>query len=574
MSGYYGGAYAPRGAVLGAGDCGLAYGAAPGVQLLRFMLVPLLPAHEGLVYLDRAGHREAGAINEPLPDALHQVPCGRLADTEVAVNLHARRALDAGRHQIDRDYPFLEPQLARLHDSPLDPGTGRRSPKVRVEPPAHPPNIIRNRRRAPALPDLSPDPTLDRSARANTRSSAPAILLPEPERGVLEAVARAVAEIEERTTVFPETEVQALALGHAPGRYTLAEIDAAIAALVRDGELVEAERRGADRAFVTDRALGLERQIVKTMRAGRGEGRTLADARVVEARLSRTGLTQGQRDAVEAIARSSDWLIGIQGHAGAGKTTMLREAAELPGMPRVRGLAPSSSAVRALEREAGIEARTLQWFLTRFDDLSDAGRLAQGREMYAGTVLTIDEASMIGTVQMDALLRTARALDVARVVLVGDTRQLRAVDAGQPFRVLQRAGMATTVMDEVLRQRDPRLAAAVAHARDGHPELALRTLGERVHKTPRELLGEAAGRVWLALPPEARATTAVLAPTHAIRREIHDTIREGLSTEGALDGRALTIERLIDRRLTRAEPPANSDSLKPNPTSPTRPIDR
>ena len=176
---------------------------------------------------------------------------------------------------------------------PLDPGTGRRSPRVRVEPPAHPPNIIRNRRRAPALPDLSPDPTLDRSAPANARPSAPATLLPEPERGVLEAVARAVAETEERTTVFPETEVQALALGHAPGRYTLAEIDAAIAALVRDGELVEAERRGADRAFVTDRALGAERDILKTMRAGRGQGWALAEARAVEARLSRTGLTQG-----------------------------------------------------------------------------------------------------------------------------------------------------------------------------------------------------------------------------------------------------------------------------------------
>ena len=54
------------------------------------------------------------------------------------------------------------------------------------------------------------------------------------------------------------------------------------------------------------------------------------------------------------------------------------------------------------------------------------------------------------------------------------------MDAGQPFRVLQRAGMATTVMDEVVRQRDPTLAAAVAHARDGHPDLALRTLGEGV----------------------------------------------------------------------------------------------
>ena len=131
-------------------------------------------------------------------------------------------------------------------------------------------------------------------------------------------------------------------------------------------------------------------------------------------------LTRGQRAAVDAIARAPDWLVGVQGHAGAGKTTMLRAAAELPGMPRVHGLAPSSAAVRALSRGAGIEARTLQWFHTRFDDLSDPERIARGREMYAGTVLAVDEASMIGTVQMEALLRIAGKLEVARVVLLGE----------------------------------------------------------------------------------------------------------------------------------------------------------
>ena len=434
---------------------------------------------------------------------------------------------------------------------PLDPETGRRSPRVRAEPPDLPANVWRNRRRAPALPDLAAGPAPDPSAPPETHSGAPATLSREPEVGVLEAVARAVAAIEERTAVFPETEVRALALGHAPGRYTLSEIDSAIAILVRDGDLVEAARRGADRAFVTDRAVRAERRILAMMREGAGQGRAFSHGAL--ARLDQGSLTEGQRAAVDAIARAPDWLIGVQGHAGAGKTTMLRRAAALPGMPRVRGLAPSASAVRSLERGAGIETRTLQWFLTRFDDLSDPERLARGREAYAGTVLAIDEASMIGTVQMEALLRIAGKLGVARVVLIGDSRQLRAVDAGQPFRVLQRAGMATTVLDEVLRQREPTLAAAVAHARDGHPDLALRTLGERVHETGRETLGEAAGHVWLALPDEARAETMVLAPTHAIRREIHETIREGLALEGTLHGAALAIERLIDRRLTRAE---------------------
>ena len=436
---------------------------------------------------------------------------------------------------------------------PLDPDTGKRSPRVRVPPPNLPANVVRNRKRAPSLPDLRPDPALNASAPSPAGPTAPATLLRAREVGILEAVARAVAALEERIAVFPESELQALVLGHAPGRYTLAEIDASVARLVREGKLVEAERRGADRAFVTDRALRAERRILATMRAGRNQGRTFADAPSVEARLAGTSLTAGQRAAVTAIARAPDWLIGIQGHAGSGKTTMLRAAAELPGMPKLHGLAPSSAAVRELARGAGIEARTLQWFLTRFDDLSDAERLARGREEFAGTVLAVDEASMIGTVQMEALLRIAKKLEVARVVLIGDTRQLRAVDAGQPFRVLQKAGMATTVMDEVLRQRDPTLAAAVAHVREGAPDLALRTLGEGVQETDRATLGEAAGRIWLALPDDARADTAVLAPTHAMRREIHAAIREGLELEGTLHGRALLIERLIDRRLGRAE---------------------
>ena len=61
---------------------------------------------------------------------------------------------------------------------------------------------------------------------------------------------------------------------------------------------------------------------------------------------------------------------------------------------------------------------------------------------------------MIDTGRMRELLRIAERLGVARVALVGDTEQLRPVDAGQPFRLLQKAGMQTAKMDEVLRQRD------------------------------------------------------------------------------------------------------------------------
>ena len=479
-----------------------------------------------------------------------------------------RAALHTRRRKQDRSLADLVPEWrewaralglsrekgALTPSRPVDPLTGERVSPPIIPPPDLPANEIRSLKRAPALPRLPRDAVASGATRARpARSPAPAELSPEPELGVLEAVGRAVAHVAERRTAIPETEIRAVALGHAPGRYTLAEVDAAIARLVRSGELIEAERRGMDRGFVTDRAVLTERRVVVSMRAGRGKGEALAVEEAVEARLGVSRLTRGQREAVRTVLLSKDLVIGVQGHAGSGKTTMLREVKELLGGRRIQGLAPSAAAARVLAREAGIGSRTLQYFLTRFDDLSDADRLARGRAEYAGAVLAVDEASMIDTGRMEALLRIADRLGVARVALVGDTAQLRAVDAGQPFRLLQKAGMATATMDQVLRQRDPELLRSVMQAREGAPRVAIEGLGDRVREAPREELGIEAGRRWLALPREHRADTLILAPTHAIRRQANETVREGLEEEGILHGRVLAVDRLVNRRLTRTQ---------------------
>ena len=460
---------------------------------------------------------------------------------------------------------LVRERMALRPPRPLDPLTGEQVRVPRVPAPDLPPNEIRSQKRAPALPKLPRDGVAEGAEARLTGAGfrAPAELSLKPERGVLEAVARAVAHVAERRTAVPEAEIRAVALGHAPGRYTLAEVDAAIARLVRDGELIEVERRGMDRAFVTDRAVKAERRVLASMRAGCGKGMALAGADAVEARLEPSRLTRGQREAVRTVLLSNDLVIGVQGHAGSGKTTMLSEVKELLGERKIQGLAPSAVAARVLAREAGIPSRTLQYFLTRFGDLSDPERLARARAEYGGAVLAVDEASMTGSVRMEALLRVARALKVARVVLVGDTKQLKAVDAGQPFRLLQKAGqpfrllqkagMATATMKEVKRQRDPELRAAVGLAREGEPGAAIAELGNRVREAPQEELGLEAGRRWLALAPEHRADTLILAPTHAICRQANDTVREGLAEEGALRGRTLAVDRLVNRRLTRVQ---------------------
>ena len=376
-------------------------------------------------------------------------------------------------------------------------------------------------------------------------------LRPEPAGlSVREIVWRAVEHLAERASVIRESDVRAIALSHAPGRHELGEIDAAVTGLLADGHLVEAKVRSG-RSFVTGEALRSEREIVARMRDGIGAADALAEKARVSARLDRTTLTEGQRDAVRTILLSRDRIVAVQGAAGTGKTTMLREALGSMGERKAVLLAPSAAAARVLADETGARARTLQWFLTRYGDIGNAEKTASARREHEGSVLVLDESSMTSTAQMELLMRISERLRVARLVLVGDRGQLRAAGAGEPFRALQDAGIATAEMDEILRQRDPGLRRAVEALQRGRAADAAQEL--EVREVPHEELGAEAARLWLALDEERREGTAILAPTHFIRAEIHRVVREGLAREGVLHGREIEIERYVNRHLTAAQ---------------------
>ena len=373
----------------------------------------------------------------------------------------------------------------------------------------------------------------------------------------LSVVRRAVEHLEERRTVFSANDLRAWALAHGGGWHSLEALDAGIKQLRRDGHLIEVTARRADLAFVTDRARNAERDIIAGMRAGLDAGRSLVPEAKVEADLDEAGLNSGQRDAARTILLSPHRTVGVQGHAGSGKTTMLRAVRELAGENRIVGLAPSASAVHVMAGEADIPARTLQGFLTRYRDVGDGiappEKTEEARKALGGSVLILDEASMVGTVQMRALTRIAAQTDVARLALIGDRRQLRSVEAGQPFGLLQDAGMPTARMDEMVRQRDADLRQAVLHMVADEPRMAVEELGNGVLETESDELGRKAAQLWLDLDPGLRDGTAILAPTHELRAEMNEAIRQGLEDKGVLHGPTLEIERYVNLHLTRSQ---------------------
>ena len=159
------------------------------------------------------------------------------------------------------------------------------------------------------------------------------------------------------------------------------------------------------------------------------------------------------------------------------------------------------------------------------------------------------QAAGMQTATMDEIMRQR---DPALKEAV-DAKQLDAVDAGKPFAQLQKAGMRTAVMDEIMRQRDPALKEAVEASLAGDVTRAFEKLGENVAEVkPDNLAGAAAAR-WLALSPEERANAGLMAPSHGLREAINGIVRERLVRDGAVHGSALNTERLVSRGYTNAE---------------------
>ena len=380
-----------------------------------------------------------------------------------------------------------------------------------------------------------------------------------PNGQAVAAAAWAVSHLSEREAVFSRTDLLAAALAFSPGAAAAGDIEREVAALEKAGTLHAARLPGMDGLLTTDRAIAGERETAALMQAGQGRGAVPMRGRAVDKALRNGPLTHGQKEAVKLILSAEDRTVGVQGYAGTGKTTMLRRARTLMEKKgyEVRGLAPSASAARTLETEAGIGSETLQRFLAHHAGVAEGRMTRKGaREMRAAlrkTALVVDEGSLASTVQTRDLLRIADALRIPRVVLVGDAKQLDAVDAGKPFDQLQAAGMKTAVMDEIMRQRDPVLKEAVEASLAGEIATAFEKLGDNVAEAkPDNLAGAAAAR-WLALSPDERARTGLMAPSHGLRERINELVRERLVRDGAVHGPAMNAERLVSYGYTNAE---------------------
>lgn len=234
-------------------------------------------------------------------------------------------------------------------------------------------------------------------------------------------------------------------------------VEAELAALQNDGRLLRLDDEVGPQRWTTPAIAACEAAMLRA--ALRPDERDwITPPALDKALAAATHLSGEQQDAVKMTA-SRDGVVILEAGAGTGKTTTARalvDAARGSGLT-VIGLAPSWVAADELAASTGISAQAV----ARWRHDRDRG---QAIPLDDRTLLIFDEAGMVGTRDMEAVLTAARDAG-SKVVLVGDRRQLASVAGASALRAV--AGMVerSAVMTEVRRQEaDWQKAATVVMA--------------------------------------------------------------------------------------------------------------
>ena len=340
----------------------------------------------------------------------------------------------------------------------------------------------------------------------------------------------------EREAVFRQEQVERFALENHLGQQFFEEVQKTLDA---DPEVIHTY----DQRLTTQTAVLRELETIRTVLEGRGQVGAITSEDWVASTLEKQGLTQGQYEGILLAATTRDRVIAWQGVAGAGKSYALnqfRRIAEAQGYT-VRGFAPSAEAAKSLGESAQIQQpETVAALLCA----QPQEPTFQFREIWV-----VDEAGLLSAKDALALLTKAQEQQ-ARVILVGDTRQLSAVEAGNPFKSLQQAGMATAYLNHSLRQKHQQIKAGVDLIAKGKIAEGIDQLKPYIHQVSgEEARAQAIARDYLALTPEERRKTLLLAGTNRERLAITQAIRAGLKAEEQLV-QGILMQRLKARDLT------------------------
>ena len=366
---------------------------------------------------------------------------------------------------------------------------------------------------------------------------APKVEISEP--AAQQCLAHALLHGFERSSVQLYRRLLETALRHGIGYGSVSVADIAHE-LASDARLIHVKENG--RMLCTTReVLAEEKRMVDLARHGIGQLLPLY------LQTPCIALDGQQGEAVRCVLTTPHRVSIVRGAAGTGKTTLMRELHTHVNQAgrQMLVVAPTSEASRGVLRSEG------------FAQAETVAKLLQDEKMQAalqGQVLVVDEAGLLGTKDMTALLALVTARE-ARLILCGDTRQHASVVRGDALRILNTvAGIPVAEVSKIYRQRNGEYRAAVEALARGDVRSAfdqLDDIGSIVGIDPMQPHEKLVADYMASR--KIGMSALVVSPTHAEGEAATGAIRVGLRDEGLIGNGEWAVTRLTGLNLTEAE---------------------
>ena len=344
----------------------------------------------------------------------------------------------------------------------------------------------------------------------------------------------AIDHVFERVSVAPDYQVLSEALKHGRGKVSLSELIDSLRELESRNEII---RAGDD--IATRASLERERDMINFINRGIGKhdrlGKAPKDFQVSEK------LNDEQRKVVDFVLDSHDFAVSIEGAAGTGKTTMLKELRRglQAGGRLMVAVAPTLSAAEELQKAGFQNAMTIEKLLQDKDN----------HPALVGRAIVVDEAGMVSGRQMHDLLSLAKRFD-ARIIFSGDTRQIQSVEASDALRILQEESQLATVgLRHVQRQQNKEYKEAIKALRTD-PAKGFEKL-EKMGEVKESGLLDRAEEVAEAYR-KAKGIALVVCPTHEEINRVTTAIRADRIRRGEL-GKEHKLDRFEPLNWTTAQ---------------------
>lgn len=389
-------------------------------------------------------------------------------------------------------------------------------------------------------PDTTPEKVSEKEGPNNNRQHLPGGVAAEVYNVTSQdCVNYALLHCFERASVTPYNQLllAACRFGIGSGNISIEAIDRQLST---DSRLISITER--DKVLCTTKeVLAEEKRMIDGANAGKGKFAPLYS------QAPKLNLDGQQAEAVKHILTTKDMVSIIRGAAGAGKTTLMKEA--IPAInaagKEVIVVAPSAQASRStLRKEVDHKADTVARLLV---DTNMQDRLQN-------QVLWVDEAPLLSTRQMSDLIDLARQKQ-ARLVLGGDVKQHNSVLRGDSVRILTSVGgIHAAEVNQIYRQKNGLYKSAVEDLSKGDTRQGFNKLDSLGFIREVDPLNSTEALVEdYSNAVRNGKSCLVIAPTHKQGLAVTTAIRQKLKESGHIDSKEIVVFSLVNKNLTEAE---------------------